>query len=143
MSEKKRHPAFTRMSTINKQIYCIGLGLLIVLCIIDINNIIWAYTVTILVSSITSIYYKVTQTIVDQQLLNNSDLAKIYDEEIYGFHVYEHIDEISETKYQLTIVFDACWNLLLLLFSFYFTTKRSSVGAGICFFCMDLWKFIY
>ena len=133
MSEKKRHPALIKASMINKQIFFVGLGLLIVLCIININNIIWAYTIAILVSSITTIYSKVTQTIVDQQLINDYELAKAYDEEIYKFHIYEHTNEISEAKYRLIIAFEACWDLLLLVFLFYLTTKRNSVGVGICF----------
>lgn len=134
MSEKKRHPALIKASIINKQIFFVGLGLLIVLCIINVKNIIWAFTIAILVSSITTIYSKVTQTIVDQQLINDYELAKAYDEEIYKFHIYEHTDEISETKYRLIIAYEACWDLLLLVFSFYLTTKQNSVGVGICFF---------
>lgn len=134
MSEKKKHPALIRVSKINNQIFFVGLGLLIVLCIINMKNIIWAFTIAILVSSITTIYFKVTQTIVDQQLINDDELAKAYDREIYNFHIYGHTDEISETKYQLIIAFEACWDLLLLVFSFFLTTKKSSVGVGICFF---------
>ena len=57
--------------------------------VINIKNIIWAYTIAILVSSITTIYLKVTQTIVDQQLINDDELAKAYDKEIYnkGFYI--------------------------------------------------------
>ena len=52
MSEKKRHPALIKASIINKQIFFVGLGLLIVLCIINVKNIIWAFTIAILVLSL-------------------------------------------------------------------------------------------